>query len=126
MDDIFIVNDEQRAILETVRRFVEDEVAPRAAALDANPDPEASFSWEIVERAHEVGIRQMTLSEEYGGLGTDSLTTSMVIEELGRGDLGVSARELQRPMTQLREAGRVRSVGQRHLTRYYPRTGTGS
>jgi alkylation response protein AidB-like acyl-CoA dehydrogenase len=90
MDDIFIVNDEQRAILETVKRFVEEEVKPRAAALDANPDPEASFSWEIVERAHEVGIRQMTLSEEYGGLGTDSLTTSMVIEELGKGDLGVS------------------------------------
>ena len=34
MEDIFIVNDEQRAILETVRRFVEDEVRPRAAELD--------------------------------------------------------------------------------------------
>lgn len=90
MEDIFIVNDEQRAILDTVRRFVEEEVQPRAAELDANTDPEASFSWEIVERAHEVGIRTMTLSEEYGGLGTDSLTTSMVIEELGKGDLGVS------------------------------------
>lgn len=90
MEDIFIVNDEQRAILDTVRRFVEEEVQPRAAQLDANTDPEASFSWEIVERAHEVGIRTMTLSEEYGGLGTDSLTTSMVIEELGKGDLGVS------------------------------------
>jgi alkylation response protein AidB-like acyl-CoA dehydrogenase len=65
-------------------------VKPRAAKLDANPDPEAGFSWEIVERAHEVGIRTMTLSEKYGGLGTDSLTTSMVIEELGKGDLGVS------------------------------------
>ena len=32
----------------------------------------------------------MTLSEEWGGLGTDSLTTSMVIEELGAGDVGVS------------------------------------
>jgi alkylation response protein AidB-like acyl-CoA dehydrogenase len=90
MEDIFILSDEQRAILETVQRFVEEEVRPRAAALDANPDPEASFSWEIVERAHEVGIRQMTLPEEYGGLGTDSLTTSMVVEELGKGDLGVS------------------------------------
>ena len=39
-------------------------------------------------------------------------------------ELGVSARELQRPMALLRESGRVRSVGQRHLTRYYPRTGT--
>jgi alkylation response protein AidB-like acyl-CoA dehydrogenase len=90
MEEIFIVNDEQRAILETVSRFVEEEVRPRAAELDANTDPEKSFSWEIVERAHEVGIRTMTLREEYGGLGTDSLTTSMVIEELGKGDLGVS------------------------------------
>jgi hypothetical protein len=39
-------------------------------------------------------------------------------------DLGVPARELQRPMALLRQSGRVRSVGQRHLTRYYPRTGT--
>ena len=90
MDDIFIVNDEQRAILETVKRFVEEEVKPRAPELDANPDPEQSYSWEIVERAHEVGIRTMTLTEELGGLGTDSLTTAMVIEELGKGDLGVS------------------------------------
>jgi len=90
MEDIFIVNDEQRAILETVRRFVEEEVTPRSAELDAKTNPEDGFSWEIVERAHEVGIRTMTLSEEYGGLSTDSLTTSMVVEELGKGDLGVS------------------------------------
>ena len=32
----------------------------------------------------------MTLSEEYGGLSTDSLTTSMVVEELAKGDLGIS------------------------------------
>jgi hypothetical protein len=38
-------------------------------------------------------------------------------------ELGMSARELQRPMGLLRESGRVRSVGQRHLMRYYPRTG---
>lgn len=90
MEDIFIATDEQRAILETVARFVDDEVKPRAAALDANPDPEQSFSWEIVEKANAVGIRTMTLQEKWGGLGTDSLTTAMVIEELGKGDLGVS------------------------------------
>jgi alkylation response protein AidB-like acyl-CoA dehydrogenase len=32
----------------------------------------------------------MTLSEKWGGLGTDSLTTAMVIEELAKGDIGVS------------------------------------
>ena len=90
MEDIFVMNDDQRAILETVARFVEEEVTPRAAKLDANPDPAQSFSWEIVEKAHEVGLRTMTLSQKWGGLGTDSLTTAMVIEELGKGDIGVS------------------------------------
>ena len=90
MEAIFIVNEDQKAILETVKRFVDVEVRPRAAALDANPDPAAGFSWEIVEKAHEVGIRTMTLSEKWGGLATDSLTTAMVIEELAKGDIGVS------------------------------------
>lgn len=90
MDGIFIQNEQQRAILETVKHFVEAEVTPYRAALDAETDPEKSFSWEIVEKADAVGIRTMTLAEEWGGLGTDSLTTAMVIEELGVGDIGVS------------------------------------
>ncbi len=90
MEPIFIMNEDQRAILKTVARFVEQEVMPRAARLDADPDPEKGYSFEIVEKAHEVGIRTMTLAEKWGGLGTDSLTTAMVIEELAKGDLGVS------------------------------------
>jgi alkylation response protein AidB-like acyl-CoA dehydrogenase len=90
MQEMFIQTDEQRAILESVRRFVEEVVKPRVAALDAETDPEAGYSHEIVEAANEIGIRTMTLSEELGGLGTDSLTTAMVVEELGRGDLGTS------------------------------------
>jgi hypothetical protein len=43
--------------------------------------------------------------------------TSMV--ELAE-QMGADVRGLQRPMAKLRAAGRVRSVGQRHLTRYYP------
>ena len=90
MEHIFIQNENQRAILETVKRFADAEVKPRAAALDANTDPAESFSWEIVEKADAMGIRTMTLDERWGGLGTDALTTSMVIEELGTADLGVS------------------------------------
>jgi len=90
MEEMFIQSDEQRAILDSVARFVEDVVKPRAAALDAETDPADGYSDEIVEAADAVGIRTMTLSEKYGGLGTDSLTTAMVVEELGKGDLGVS------------------------------------
>ena len=38
--------------------------------------------------------------------------------------VGATPRELHRPMTRLKWAGRVRSVGQRHQTRYFPMTGT--
>lgn len=38
---------------------------------------------------------------------------------LGPG-LGKSPRELQRPMQALKRTGRVRSIGQRHQTRYFP------
>jgi len=90
MENMFIINEDQRAILDTVARFVKDEVTPRSAVLDANKNPEDCFSWEIIEKAHEVGIRTMTLAEKWGGLGTDSLTTAMVVEELAKGDMGVS------------------------------------
>jgi alkylation response protein AidB-like acyl-CoA dehydrogenase len=90
MEGMFVPTENQLAIVETVRRFVEDEVAPRAAALDARQDPAECYSWEIVERAHELGIRTMTLHEKWGGLGADPLTTAMVIEEMSKGDLGVA------------------------------------
>ena len=81
---------DQMALLETTRRFGTEVVAPVASELDARPDPAESFSWDIVEKADAAGIRTATLAEEHGGAGIDSLTTAMVIEELGKFDLGVS------------------------------------
>lgn len=37
-------------------------------------------------------------------------------------EVGEPARALNRPMHHLKQAGRVKSVGQRHLTRYFPMT----
>ncbi len=90
MTDLYALSDEQRAALETTRRFVADVVTPVAAELDRAQDPEDCFSWQIVERASEVGIRTMTLAEEHGGSGADCLTTAMIIEELAKGDLGIA------------------------------------
>ena len=81
---------EQRGRLDRVREFVARAVAPVAADLDRRPNPEDCFSWEIVEAASRAGIRTLTLRPEFGGAGLDCLTTAMVIEELARGDLGVS------------------------------------
>jgi hypothetical protein len=35
-------------------------------------------------------------------------------------EVGETAKTLHRPMAHLKQAGRVRSAGQRHLTRYFP------
>lgn len=73
-----------------VREFVERVVRPVTAELDSRPDPEDCFSWEIVEQASEIGLRTLTLAPEWGGAGVDSLTAAIVVEELAKGDLGIS------------------------------------
>ncbi len=90
MNAVFAETEEQRAILKTVRHFVRDVVSPVAGELDRRNDPAECFSWEIVEKADAAGIRTMTLSPDWGGIGADSLTTAMVIEELAKGDIGVA------------------------------------
>lgn len=72
------------------RAFVADVVAPVAPALDRHPNPEDCFSWDIVEQGSARGLRTLTLLPEYGGAGADCLTTAKVVEELARGDMGVS------------------------------------
>lgn len=78
------------AAVETARKFVREVVAPVAADLDRHTNPEDCFSWDIVEKGSAVGLRTLTLAREYGGAGAGSLTTAMVIEELAKGDMGVS------------------------------------
>jgi hypothetical protein len=40
--------------------------------------------------------------------------------------MGETVQTLQRPMAKLKAEGRVRSVGERHLTRYFPAVGRAS
>ena len=116
MSDPFIVDEFQEAVLDTVRRYVDEVVRPVAADLDRNADPADSFSWDIVEKADQAGIRTMTLSEDWGGIGADSLTTGMVIEELARGDLGVSVVMAQTlKIAQIMQAALTEDQQQRYI-----------
>lgn len=114
----FALTEEQRALREAARRFIERTVRPIAADLDRRPDPADCFSWEIVEEASRVGLRTLTLDRALGGMGADSLTTAMMIEELAVGDLGVAVVFAQtwKILQTLQRAG---TPGQRE--RYLPR-----
>ena len=71
MSEPFVIDELQESVLDTVRRFNAEVVAPVAAELDAKDDPEACFSWEIIEKSDDYGLRTMTLSEDWGGIGAD-------------------------------------------------------
>jgi alkylation response protein AidB-like acyl-CoA dehydrogenase len=86
----FTLTEEQRALQTLVREFVQREVKPRAAALDAEPDPAKSIPWDIIKAADQVGLRNLAMRQDLGGGGQDCVTLGMCLEELAIGDLGVS------------------------------------
>jgi alkylation response protein AidB-like acyl-CoA dehydrogenase len=82
----FEQSDEQKAITEMVRQFVDEQIIPNAEHYDSKdeyPEP-------IVEQMKELGLFGITVPEEYGGLGLDLTTYCMVVEELSRGWISIS------------------------------------
>src|SRR5881397_2873082 len=74
-------SDEQKAIIEMVRQFVDEQILPQAGhyyAADEFPEP-------IVEQMRELGLFGVTIPEEFGGMGLDLTTYAMIVEELSRG-----------------------------------------
>jgi alkylation response protein AidB-like acyl-CoA dehydrogenase len=78
--------DEQKAITEMVRQFVDNEVIPVAE----QHDHEDSFPEAVVEQMKKLGLFGVTIPEEYGGMGLDLTTYAMIVEELSRGWISVS------------------------------------
>jgi alkylation response protein AidB-like acyl-CoA dehydrogenase len=78
--------DEQKAITEMVRQFVDEQVIPIAE----KHDHEDSFPDAVVEQMKELGLFGVTIPEEYGGMGLDLTTYAMIVEELSRGWISIS------------------------------------
>jgi len=77
---------EHELIRHTVRTFALERVAPAAEELDR----EGRFPYELVAELAELGLMGMTIPEEYGGAGTDTLSYAIAIEELTRIDSSVA------------------------------------
>lgn len=76
----FTFSEDQTAILEAVKEFCDEELAPKAQEVD-----EAS-AWpaENVRKLVELDLMGIPVPEEYGGLGMDFLTWAAAGEELSR------------------------------------------
>jgi alkylation response protein AidB-like acyl-CoA dehydrogenase len=74
------LTEDQTLIRDTVRELCQREFAPQAA----NWDRDDAVPPSAIAKIAEIGLLGMNVPEEWGGLGYDSRTVSMVIEEIAR------------------------------------------
>ena len=82
----FDLDSEHELVRSTVREFAEQRVAPVAEELDR----EGRFPYDLVAGMAELGLMGMTIPEEYGGAGADTLAYAIAVEELTRIDSSVA------------------------------------
>ena len=82
----FELSEETRMIQETARKFSENELAPNAGEMDEKE----IFPRDAWKKLSELGFAGLLIPEEYGGLGLDYVTMIAVIEEFGRGCVGIA------------------------------------
>jgi alkylation response protein AidB-like acyl-CoA dehydrogenase len=76
------LTEEQRAIQQTARDFAAREIAPNAEAWDRD----AHFEPTLVQKLGELGFLGMMVPEELDGLGLDTLTYLVALEEIAAVD----------------------------------------
>lgn len=82
----FILNAEQKMILQLAKEFAENELAPIAEEMDRN----AHFAPGLVQKVADVGLLGMNIPVEYGGAGVDEVTKALVIMEIAKVDASVA------------------------------------
>lgn len=82
----FDLDQEHELVRSTVREFAQQRVAPVAEELDR----ESRFPYELVGELAELGLMGMTIPEEYGGAGADTVSYAIAVEELTRVDSSVA------------------------------------
>ncbi len=78
----FSDNEELAMLRQTVRKFAETEIAPKAHELDETE----TFSPALTEAMGELGLFGTIIPTEYGGQGMDYLSYIVAVEELARID----------------------------------------
>jgi alkylation response protein AidB-like acyl-CoA dehydrogenase len=75
-----LISPEQQLFRETVRRFAEKEVAPRAAEVDRSGE----FPRDLYERMADLGLLGLVLPTDAGGAGGDMVSQALAQEQLAR------------------------------------------
>ena len=81
----FSLTDEQKSLRELAHDFAAKEIRPVAWELDRD----GTWPQAIIDKAHEVGLMNTHIPEEYGGAGLNYLDGCIIEEELSWGCSGV-------------------------------------
>ena len=81
----FALTDEQKALRGLAREFAANEIRPRAAEYDERSQHPA----DVIEKGHALGLMNLHVPEEYGGLGLSIFDGMLVGEELSWGCSGM-------------------------------------
>ena len=77
----FEITQEQKALRDKVKKFVQDEISPKTAHYDQTGE----FPWDILRKAYDLGLFSCYLPKKYGGEGLGLFETALITEELGAG-----------------------------------------
>ncbi|MGH6920351.1 MAG: acyl-CoA dehydrogenase family protein, partial [Geminicoccaceae bacterium] len=80
----FALSDEQRLLVDTARRFVQDELIPLEEEVETQGRLDAATARSIFERSKALGLYAVNIPREYGGGGLCALDTCLVEEQFGR------------------------------------------
>jgi len=78
----FDLNEEQKMIQDTIRKFAREKIAPVAS----ENDKKAQFPRDLFKKLAGLGFMGTPIPEEYGGAGFDYISHAIVAEEIGRVD----------------------------------------
>lgn len=77
-----ILSEQHVLIRDTARQFARERLLPNAAKWDA----ESHFPRDVLTEMGDLGFLGMTVPEEWGGSGADSLSLALALEEIAAGD----------------------------------------
>lgn len=81
----FGLTEEQEGLRDLAHDFAENEIRP----VGAHHDRTGEYPWDVVNKAHELGLLNTHIPERFGGLGLSALDTAIISEELAWGCTGI-------------------------------------
>jgi len=82
---MFELTETQQMLRDMAHDFAANEMRPVAAHYDQTME----YPWPVIEKAHELGLMNPHVPEEYGGMGLGCLDECLVSEELAWGCTGI-------------------------------------